>query len=40
MRKDSKTELDYLDFEHLCSSIELIVLDDELQPSTIGLYRD
>ena len=40
MWKDSETELDYLDFEHLCSSIELIVSDDQLQPSTIGLYGD
>ena len=40
MWKDSETELDYLDFEHLCSSIELIVSDDKLQPSTIGLYGD
>ena len=40
MWKDSETELDYLDFEHLCSSIELIVSDDNLQPSTIGLYGD
>ena len=40
MWKDSETELDYLDFEHLCSSIELIVSDDSLQPSTIGLHGD
>lgn len=40
MWKDSETEIDYLDFEHLCNCIELIVSDSTLQPSTIGLYGD
>ncbi|NLN48871.1 MAG: NTPase, partial [Clostridiales bacterium] len=40
MWKDSKTELDYLDFDYLIDTISNIIKNDDLLPSTIGVYGD
>jgi hypothetical protein len=36
--KDSETELDFLSFDYLVEQVKGIALDDELSPSTIGVY--
>ena len=40
MWKDSETELDYLDFDYLIETISNIIKNDDLLPSTIGVYGD
>ncbi len=40
MWKDSETELDYLDFDYLIETIINIIKNDNLLPSTIGVYGD
>ena len=40
MWRDSETEVDLLDFDYLVDATKGIVLDDELTPSTIGIYGD
>lgn len=40
MWKDSETELDYLDFDHLIGLIEELISDESLLPSSIGVYGD
>jgi predicted KAP-like P-loop ATPase len=38
--KDSETELDFLDFDYLIETVSNIIRDDNLLPSTIGVYGD
>ena len=40
MWKDSETELDFLDFDYLIDTISNIIKNDNLLPSTIGVYGD
>ncbi|MGD6803842.1 KAP family P-loop NTPase fold protein [Rossellomorea aquimaris] len=40
MWKDSETELDYLDFDHLIGLVDELILDQSLLPSSIGVYGD
>jgi predicted KAP-like P-loop ATPase len=40
MWRDSETELDYLDFDYLIETISDIIRNDDLLPSTIGVYGD
>lgn len=40
MWKDSETEVDYLNFDYIVDAVTKIVLDEELSPSSIGLYGD
>src|SRR5699024_4841966 len=40
MWKDSETHIDLLDFEYLIGITEDIIKNDELTPSTIGIYGD
>lgn len=40
MWKDSETAVDYLNFDYIINTVIKIVLDDELSPSSIGLYGD
>ncbi|WP_409275843.1 P-loop NTPase fold protein [Neobacillus sp. SCS-31] len=40
MWKDSETELDYLDFDHIIGLIEGLISDESLLPSSIGVYGD
>lgn len=40
MWKDSETEVDYLNFDYIIDAVTKIVLDEELSPSSIGLYGD
>lgn len=40
MWKDSETEDDYLNFDYIIDAVTKIVLDEELSPSSIGLYGD
>jgi predicted KAP-like P-loop ATPase len=40
MWKDSETEFDYLDFDYLIETVSNIIKNDELLPSTIGVYGD
>lgn len=40
MWRDSETELDYLDFDYLIETVSNIIKNDELLPSTIGVYGD
>jgi len=40
MWKDSETNLDLLDFDYLVDATKKIILDDNLTPSTIGIYGD
>lgn len=40
MWKDSETHIDLLDFEYLIDITEDIIKNDELTPSTIGIYGD
>lgn len=40
MWKDSETEIDYLNFDYIVDAVTKIVLDEELSPSSIGLYGD
>lgn len=40
MWRDSETEVDLLDFDYLIEAAKGIVLDNELTPSTIGIYGD
>lgn len=40
MWKDSETELDYLDFDHLIGLVDELILDESLLPSSIGVYGD
>jgi predicted KAP-like P-loop ATPase len=40
MWKDSETELDYLDFDHIIGLIEELISDESLLPSSIGVYGD
>ncbi len=40
MWRDSETELDYLDFDYLIETISDIIKNDDLLPSTIGVYGD
>lgn len=38
--KDSETVVDYLNFDYIIDAVVNIVLDEELSPSSIGLYGD
>lgn len=38
--KDSETVVDYLNFDYIIDTVVNIVLDEELSPSSIGLYGD
>lgn len=38
--KDSETEFDFLDFDYMANLIHDIALDENLSPSTIGVYGD
>ncbi len=40
MWRDSETELDYLDFDYLIETMSNIIKNDDLLPSTIGVYGD
>lgn len=40
MWRDSETELDYLDFDYLIETVSNIIKNDDLLPSTIGVYGD
>ena len=40
MWRDSETELDYLDFDYLIETVSSIIKNDDLLPSTIGVYGD
>ncbi|MDP4266307.1 MAG: P-loop NTPase fold protein [Bacteroidota bacterium] len=40
MWKDSETNIDLLDFDYLVDVAKKIILNDELTPSTIGIYGD
>lgn len=40
MWKDSKTEIDYIDFKYISDLVNEIVLDDDLLPASIGVYGD
>lgn len=40
MWKDSETELDFLDFDYLIETVSNITKNDDLLPSTIGVYGD
>lgn len=40
MWKDSETIIDYLNFDYIIDAVVKLVLDDELSPSSIGLYGD
>lgn len=40
MWKDSETELDYLDFDHMISLLQELISDESLLPSSIGVYGD
>lgn len=40
MWKDSETADDYLNFDYIIDAVTKIVLDEELSPSSIGLYGD
>src|SRR5690606_10757310 len=40
MWKDSETNIDRLDFDYLISMIKDIIENDELTPSSIGVYGD
>jgi len=40
MWKDSETNIDLLDFDYLVDVTKKIILDDNLTPSTIGIYGD
>lgn len=40
MWNDNETHKDLIDFKYLTSSVSLIVNNDDLVPSTIGLYGD
>jgi predicted ATPase len=40
MWKDCETNLDLLDFDYLVDVVKKIILNDNLTPSTIGIYGD
>ena len=40
MRKDSETEIDYLDFSYIVEIMKDTINDEKLLPSCIGLYGD
>ena len=40
MWRDSETELDFLDYGYLVSSVTDIIENDDLLPACIGLYGD
>lgn len=40
MWKDSETIIDYLNFDYIIDAVVKLVLDDDLSPSSIGLYGD
>lgn len=40
MWRDSETELDYLDFDYLIDTVSNIIKNNDLLPSTIGVYGD
>ena len=40
MWKDSKTEIDYIDFKYISELVNEIILDDDLLPASIGVYGD
>ena len=40
MWKDSETTIDYLDYDYLVHTLNKIILNKELSPSTIGVYGD
>lgn len=40
MWKDSETELDYLDFDHMIALLQELISDESLLPSSIGVYGD
>lgn len=40
MWKDSETIIDYLNFDYIIDAVVKLVLDEDLSPSSIGLYGD
>jgi len=40
MWKDSEAKIDYLDYGYLVHTLNIIILNKELSPSTIGVYGD
>lgn len=40
MWKDSETVVDYLNFDYIIDAVVKLVLDEDLSPSSIGLYGD
>ncbi|WP_144495524.1 KAP family P-loop NTPase fold protein [Bacillus thuringiensis] len=40
MWKDSETELDFLDFDHLIGLLDELIEDESLLPSSVGVYGD
>lgn len=40
MWKDSETHIDLLDFDYLTGITKAIIMNDDLSPSTIGMYGD
>lgn len=38
MWKDSETIIDYLNFDYIIDAVVKLVLDEDLSPSSIGLY--
>ena len=40
MWKDSETIIDYLNFDYIIDAVVKLVLDENLSPSSIGLYGD
>lgn len=40
MWKDCETELDFLDFDYLIETLDMIISDNSLLPSSIGVYGD
>ncbi|MEB1806021.1 MAG: KAP family NTPase [Bacillaceae bacterium] len=40
MWKDSETELDYLDFDHMINLLQELISDETLLPSSVGVYGD
>lgn len=40
MWRDCETELDFLDFDYLINSLTELIRDDDLLPSSIGVYGD
>jgi len=38
MCKDCETNIDFLDFDYLVDVAKRVVLNDDLTPSTIGIY--